>query len=198
MSTTKTGQAQTVRAFSGVPTMIPQFVDGMFTGQPYKVEQVLYRDADGGARQHLWLAPDARPHNHPQQWIACACLHGWYRAIEYHRIGEGEYQERHVTLRSGTPEHLVEHDVYHQIVEVFPGTVTVMRYGPTIGDGKDWANLIVRTSPRQPYTVDRNTNQPGFLDALRHLNPYMRPSGWVDPYCAMIVPTIDSLFAAAA
>jgi hypothetical protein len=144
----------------------------------------------GGARLHVWFEPDPRPHNHPWKEIDCKIVHGSYRSVEYHPSTDGQYAARDVVLRAGAVEHRLDHEVFHQVVSVEPGTVSVMTFGPVIGDGKQWGHLVKDGSS---YRYEPNTLQPGFLDALRHLNPHMRPSDWVDPYAAMPIPDVQDL-----
>jgi hypothetical protein len=117
-------------------------------------------------------------------------LRGSYTAVEYVPDGNGGYTERQVTLAGGDAEHRVEYETHHQVVEVEPGTVTLMSFGSVVGDGKQWGNLV---KEGDAYRYEPNSSPPGFLDALRHLNPHMRPDGWVDPYADMPVPDINEL-----
>lgn len=69
-NTTTSGGPLQSRPFSMKPTLIPQLDSaGTWTGKVVKIEQVLLRGYDGGARLHLWIEPDPRPHNHPWEWI---------------------------------------------------------------------------------------------------------------------------------
>lgn len=205
-NTTKTGMPLRVRPFSAMPTMIPEFIDGEFTGNPYRIEGVLVRadgkpetDEDpgdgGGARMHVWLAPDRRTHNHPWRRIYCKVVRGWYTARESRLGSEADiWIDTTTTLRAGDPEHVVDHDTYHEVVEVEPGTVSIMTFGPVVGSASNWGHLIAPTDERPSRWHDSDTNQPGFRDALLHLNPHMkRPSDWVDPYAHMAAPCIDDV-----
>ncbi|HET7505057.1 MAG TPA: hypothetical protein VFK02_28760 [Kofleriaceae bacterium] len=192
--TTRTGQALQVRPFASRPTLIPQLVNGEFTGKPYKAELVLLRGMEGGGRLHVWFTPDPRPHNHPWSWIGCKVLSGRYVSTEYVPDGAGGYTVRTVTLSAGDPEHRVDHHTHHQVFEVEPGTVSVMTFGPVIGDGKQWGNLVETAGG---YRVEPSCVPSSFLDALRHLNPHVRPDGWADPYAHLPVPDVDELMAAA-
>lgn len=194
VGTTTSGQPLQSRPFSMKPIIIPQFVNGKFTGKVCKIEMVLLRSLDGGARQHVWLAPDIRPHNHPWEFIDCKVLYGGgYTATEWIPNDDGTYTERVTTLRPGDPEHRVTHKEYHQITEVVPGTVTVMTFGPVVGDGRQWGHLVKDADGN--WAHDSNTNQEGYLDAMRHFNPHMQPAGWVDPYAHLPVPTVEELLA---
>lgn len=201
--TTKTGQ-KPVGPFKSLPTMIPQFVDGQFTGKPYKIELVLLRGNGkgkngGGARKHVWLFPDPRLHNHPWKEIFCKAVYGWYTAKECVRNDQGGYTEREITLSAGDPEHIVPHDVFHQVIRVMPGTITIMTFNELVDGPGNWGNLM--KDDDEGWYIDQNTNQPGFLDAIWHLNPHMRPvakegeAPWVDPYAEMPVPDLAELLA---
>ena len=124
--TTKTGQALQVRPFVSSSTLIPAFENGVFTGLPYKAELVLFRGANGGARQHVWFQADPRPHNHPWAWIDCKVLVGKYTSVEYIPNDAGSYDERTITLNAGDPEHRLVYEAHHQVVLVEPGTISVM------------------------------------------------------------------------
>lgn len=204
---TKSGQPLFARPFSSKVTLIPSLVNGVFTGRPYKAELVLARSLMGGARQHVWFEPDPRPHNHPWQYIDCKVIHGRYTAIEYTPVMKDEggldfeyspqtslYEERIVVLCAGDAEHRLVHECYHQVVKVLPGTITVMSFGPVVGDGKRWGNLVRVSGNR--YRHEPNSTSSDFLNALRHLNPHMRPDGWVDPYEHIPVPDVQELMAA--
>lgn len=191
--TTKTGQALHARPFASKVTLIPHFVNGEFTGKPYKAELVLFRSSDAGARLHVWFAADPRPHNHPWEHITCKVLHGSYTAVEYFDTAKpDEFNVHEVTLNADSDEHSLNHDSFHQVVKVEPGTISVMSFGATVGDGKQWGNLIVGEGK---YKYEPNSLQPGFLDALRHLNPHMRPADWVDPYAHLPAVDVNELMA---
>ena len=192
VNTTKTGQRLLAPAFSSTPTLIPCFREGKFTGRAYKAELVLLRSTEGGARQHVWFEPDPRVHNHPWEFIDCKVLWGRYVAVEYRPNGSGGYDEVSVELRAGDPEHRLTHGSFHQVREVTPGTVSVMSFGPVVVDGKRWGHLV--GSKEDGWQYEPNTMQPGFLDALRHLNPHMRPAAdWLDPFSEYPVPTVQEL-----
>ena len=194
VGTTTSGASLQQRPFSTRPTIIPQFVNNQFTGRACKIELVLMRSLEGGARQHVWLAPDQRPHNHPWDSIDCKVIYGGgYTATEWLPNGDGTFREVTTTLRAGDPEHRLLHGAYHQITEVVPGTVTVMTFGPVVGDGKQWGNLV--PDGNGGWVHDSNINQDGFMDALRHFNPHMAPAGWVDPYASTPAPTLEELLA---
>lgn len=180
MTTTTSGQSLIANPFSSKPTIIPQFLDNKFTGKPYKIEQVLYRDLNGGAKQHVWFNPDPRPHNHPWEWIECRVLRGSYKADEWIEDYFDRFEELSLTLNAGEARTLYQDD-YHQITEVEPGTISIMSFGPVVGDGKQWGHL--KQDENGKWVHDSNTNQEGFIDALWHMNPHMvKNPCWVDPY----------------
>jgi hypothetical protein len=132
-----------------------------------------------GARQHLWLIADPRPHNHPWEWIDCKVLRGSYKAIEYIQDDKGDFIERAIVLHAGDPEHRLLHGEHHQVIEVEPGTISVMSFGYVVGDGKQWGHLRVEDGV---YIYELAQPMGGFVDALWHCNPHLRKEGWVDPY----------------
>ena len=201
-ATTKLGQPLQALPFTSRPLIMPQFdAEGNFTGKPYKIELVLLRGLQGGARQHLWLAPDPRPHNHPWEWISCQVVRGSYTAIEYTPSNSGGpadvYRSSQVTLTPRSGAHTLAHHVHHQVVSVEPGTVSIMTFGPIVGDGKQWGHLKLGGSLADSRfltgTIDMNTTNPAFLDALRHMNPHIRPLLWHDPYAEFPVPSVEEL-----
>lgn len=180
-TTTTSGQSLITSPFSSKPTIIPQFLDNKFTGKCYKIEQVLYRDLNGGAKQHIWFNPDPRPHNHPWEWIECKVIRGWYKADEWLDDEYETFSINTLTLSFGETRRLYHSD-YHQITEVEPGTVSIMSFGPVVGDGKQWGHLK-KDETSGKWVHDSNTNQEGFIDALWHMNPHMiKNPSWVDPY----------------
>lgn len=212
MSTkTSTGAATRIRPFSAVPTMIPEFSNGVFTGRVYKVERKLFYNGIMGAREHLWLLADPRIHSHPWTKIRCVVMNGWYKAKEYSPDENGKYVVTEVFLQAGDAPHDVPENTFHQVYEVLPGTVSMMFFTEEVEGGpSDWGHLIP-----DGYRYEKVVNtpsvpgQPGFFAALQHLNPHLRPrlkdpegrvypSGvvdphWVDVYQHMSVPTLDQI-----
>ncbi len=200
MSTTTSGAQLQTPPFVSKPTLIPQLgPDGKWNGKIVKIEQVLLRGLDGGARLHFWLIPDPRPHNHPWTFIDCKVLRGGYKAVEYKPgIEAGIFNESEVVLKAGDPEHCVDHNTHHQITEIMPGTISVMTFGPVVGDGKQWGHLTVKDfggSGVVKGTFELAQPMGGFVDALWHCNPHLRKDGWVDPYADMPVPDVQELMA---
>ena len=189
-NSTVTGQSLQTRPFKSSVVLIPQIlIGGIFTGLPYKAELVLMRGELGGARQHVWFAPDPRPHNHPWEYIDCKIIKGQYTSKEY-VTNNDTFDHKIVQLHEGDPEHRVLHSTYHQVYSVTPGTISIMSFGKTIGDGQQWGHLTDNNGVHSTYP---NTPDPVFLNALRHLNPSIRPIGWEDPFDNMPVPSIDEL-----
>lgn len=193
-STTLTGAPLQSRPFSSLPTLIPHLgPDGRWSGGIVKVEQVLLRSPEGGARAHLWIQPDLRPHNHPWRRITCRVIRGSYRAREWLPFTFGDYREQVIELTPESHEHSVDHATYHQVEEVRPGTVSIMSFGAIVGDGKQWGQLALKPSGR--HVPEPAMQVDGFVDALRHCNPHLRPGGWTDPYADQRVPTLDEVLA---
>lgn len=194
MKLTSAGLSMSVAPFAGLPTFIPHIEeDGAFRGGVYKVEQTLFRGPEGGARVHLWLKPDPRMHNHPWSSITCHLLRGWYEAEEirpiWGSIVPADAQPIRVRMMRSSHPHLLLHQDYHRVVQVEPGTISLMEFGPEVGDGKQWSNLELIEGV---WTKTRTT-PPAFLDALRHLNPRVRPADWRDPYESLPIPTVQDL-----
>ena len=196
MDTTTSGAPLQTPPLSSKPTLIPQLdTAGGWTGKIVKVEQVLLRGLGGGARMHFWVEPDPRPHNHPWDWIDCKVIHGGYRALEYRPVDghPREYIEREVELLAGMGEHRLLHREHHQIVVVIPGTVSVMTFGPVVGDGRQWGHLFKEGGH---YRYEQAVPMGGFVDALRHCNAHVpRPPEWADPYVKLPVPALEDVLA---
>lgn len=197
---TTAGLARDILPLTGQPVLLPYIrPDGTFENEVYKVEQVIFRSASRGARLHLWLMPDPRMHNHPWEWIDCRILKGKYTAEEI-KMSPGADEDgvmtptsklRKVILDEDTPRsHIVEYDTYHRVVKVEPGTVSLMEFGPEVGDGKQWHNAEQDDAGTWRRT---KTTPPIFLGALRHLNPRLRPADWKDPFAHFSIPTIEEL-----
>lgn len=167
-------------------------IGGVFTGRPFRADQVLYRDARGGARLHVWFGSDDRIHNHPWEWIECKVIRGSYYSEEYRREpGKAYYDYERLPRRSlpQDPSYRIGHDVFHRVISVAPRTVSVMVFGPQVNDGKQWGHLVNVKPTFQDSAVyfadyecsSENPEFPAFLDAMRYLNPHMRPPGWACP-----------------
>lgn len=197
-SVTSTGAPTRIRPFLGIPTMVPEFVDGEFTGGIYKVEEKFFYDGVHGLRIHAWIKADPRIHNHPWEQIHCTVIRGGYTAKEYRRYDDCNYREDTVILKVGDT-HTVPHDVFHQVVDVFPGTITLMRFTREVRNGPgDWGHLTLDpVGGFSTYTQAANAplvDGKGFLPALQHLNPHLRPkTDWVDVYAEFPVPTLDEV-----
>lgn len=177
---TTSGHSAIFKPFSGLPTLIPALNNGKFEGKVLKVERTGYRNELGGVKEHLWFMPDPHLHNHPWEFISCSVIHGWYRATEYHPNGTGGFHKYEKIMRTGDPAHIVPHDVYHQVDEVAKDTFSVMTFGPVAGDLANWKYL----NPNSDGTFTEESPVPSaeYLNALRHLNPHVRPDGWVTPF----------------
>lgn len=203
--TTTSGAPLHTSAFNSKPTIIPRTSsDGLWYGQFVKIEQVLFRSPKGGSRLHYWLGSDMRIHNHPWDWITCKIVRGAYEAEEYkpclveahegtHESLVTRWERSRKSLLEGSDEHKVQHEVYHQITRVVPGTISVMTFGPVVGDGQQWGHLVAGEAGELRYEQAQPMGK--FVDALRHCNPHLRPEGWVDPYEEFPVPDVASLVA---
>jgi hypothetical protein len=195
--TTTSGAPLITPPFASKPTLIPQLdADGIWNGKIVKIEQVLFRSLEGGARLHVWLMPDPRPHNHPWAYIDCVVIRGGYTAIEYIPDGKNNgssYDECEVTLGPGDCDHRLYHFVHHQIVSVEPGTISIMTFGPVVGDGKQWGHLKKTEEGLYCYEIAKPMG--GFVSALWHCNPHLRPEGWNDPYASEPIPVLQDLLA---
>jgi hypothetical protein len=139
------------------------------TGATYKAELTLSKTTGQTVKINYWLLPDrrggeqSRPHNHP-----------W----DFHSVTlDGLLVEDRVQRVDGTLVHTpaVEHRVgdvnrvgretYHEVIDVRPGSLTLMLCGPGMSD---WGYLDddgVFTKAELPA---------GFMARLRELNPHQQ------------------------
>lgn len=116
---------KTVPFLGGKPLHIPAP-----DGTAYKSELTLFRDAEETVKLVFWYAPDPRPTPHTHPWpFASRILHGGYKEERYSL--SGQYLESRV-YRAGDVNICPMH-APHRVVEVLPGTVTLMECGQDSG-----------------------------------------------------------------
>lgn len=118
-------------------------------GKLSKVELTLVNTRDLTARVNVWYCEDTRgdgrpmPHNHPWTTFTSAILTQGYREDRYWRDDFGNVEsDPGVEHRSGS-NNIVDHDLFHEVVEVEPGTMTLMVCER--GRRGDWTHLNVDT-----------------------------------------------------
>lgn len=151
-------------------------------GRPSKAELFVSRATrpqDGHVIVNLWMAPDIRdtdqpkPHSHPADFAS---------TIVYvpgpTRLGYTERRYRRVNADVWSQEHSYGHgevndfplDQFHEVIDVAPGTVALMRWGPIV-QARRWGYLDPNTGTFTPTTPD-----PVFQKHLEALNPHRQPS----------------------
>ncbi len=177
-STTSSGLPLTSALLAAPPVHIPDDGDGS-----YKTELVLERSPERTVKILWWHADDPRPepHNHPWDFTS-EILHGGYTEDRYVAVdtGGGGIQVAHTvhTYRAGdhnvVPRRLPDEDprllceVFHNVRDVLPGTVTRMTCGPAV-PGNVWHYL------RLPDGHLLSSDDPSFIARFHRLNPHLRP-----------------------
>lgn len=147
-------------------TLIPDEI----TGAPYKAELTLAKTAGMTAKLNLWLLPDRRggeaskPHNHPWDFVSQS-LDGLLVEDRVVRGDDGELVYQHGVEHPVGDLNRVGREVYHEVVDVRPGSLTLMLCGPGMGP---WGYLDADgnfTPAELPA---------GFNKRLRALNPHQR------------------------
>lgn len=159
-------------------TVVP---DG--TGRPSKAELCVHRPAEllpGRTLLNLWLAPDIRrpgmawPHGHPADFTS-EIIYGagqagaGYTEVRYGRNATGVWSTER-SYRQGEVNTFALDD-FHEVVDVAPGTLSIMRWGPIVRPS-GWGNLNPETGEFSLTGPD-----PVFLAYLAALNP-QHPNRW--------------------
>lgn len=165
-------------------TVIP---DGQ--GRPSKAELTLFTPKKnlqaGRTLLNVWLAPDIRrpgmawPHGHPADFDSQIVYGGGYTEMRYGRNASGVWSAEH-TYRLGQCN-LFPVDLFHEVVDVAPGTVSIMRWDRVVRPG-GWGNLHVVTGE---FTLTRP--DPVFRAMLRALNP-QHPGRWAANEAPAVLP----------
>lgn len=147
-------------------TLIPDEL----SGEAYKAELTLSKTRGWTVKLNCWLAPDrrggeiARPHNHPWDFLS-RTLDGVLVEDRVERGDDGQLRhETGVEHRVGALNR-VGRQTFHEVIDVRPGTLTLMMCGP---DMSSWGYLDADGG----YT---DAELPaGFTDRLWELNPHQR------------------------
>lgn len=119
-------------------------------GELSKAELTLVRSPELTAKLNVWYRADRRggerplPHNHPWTTFTSAILSDGYREDRYWRDDFGHvHADLGVEHRGPGAANTVDHDLFHEVVEVEPGTMTLMVCDR--GRRGDWGHLDVDT-----------------------------------------------------
>ncbi|RSN46560.1 hypothetical protein [Actinomadura sp. WAC 06369] len=140
-------------------------------GTAYKAELTLWQSDARTVRVNLWYAPDRRggaqprPHSHPWAFRS-HILAGHYVEDRYELAGGRVRTELGVEHRAGSVNE-IPRELYHEVTEVEPGTLTLMLCGP--GERGGWGYLDPETGQHTPTGPD-----PAFRARLAALNPHQQ------------------------
>jgi hypothetical protein len=147
-------------------------------GRPSKAELTLLRPKrllPGRTLLNLWLAPDIRqpgtawPHGHPADFESEIVYGGGYTEMRYGRNASGIWSAEHTYRLS--QRNLFPLDLFHEVVDVAPGTLSIMRWDQIVRPG-GWGNLNIDTGE---FTLTKP--DPAFRAMLRAVNP-QHPGRW--------------------
>lgn len=166
--TTSSGQALESTPFSSPPIHIPNAGSGSNARHSYKSELSLVRNTETGTKKLLWWhAADPRsiPHNHPWAFRS-AILSGGYTEERF-SVDEGKIVRELIEYSAGAVN-LVPANVFHNVIEVKPDTVTFLDCGPA-RPGNEWGYL----DPTDGTYFDWKQQSPdNFLDLFKQLNAH--------------------------
>lgn len=168
---TSSGLPLISKPFQSTPIHIPNAGDGANARHSYKTELVLLRDPKVRTVKMLWWHgddPRDTPHNHPWSFRS-AILSGGYSEERFH-VSNGVTHKETRTYEAGDIN-VVPSDVFHNVRDVQPGTVTLLDCGEA-SEGNAWGYLNVATGERIPNSQLTPAN---FLENFRALNPHLLP-----------------------
>lgn len=146
-------------------------------GRPSKAELHVYRAEnlqEGHTIVNVWLADDLRDpdwgHSHPAAFnshilLGAAASGAAYTEVRYTWLN-GAVRTEELTHRQGRTNTFPLHQ-FHRVVDVAPGSVTLMDWGPIVQPGL-WGYLNPDTAEFLPNTG----SDPGFRARLAALNPH--------------------------
>jgi hypothetical protein len=186
--TTSAGLSVHAPVLGTAPTHVP--IVGLDAA--VRTQVVLHDDpATGTTKLHFWHAPDVMPpHDHP--WSGEFDDFGPVQIAFVATILRGGYLEERYTPRTtilhdgvcAVPDVVYErserrygrgeinvmpYGVFHKLLEVEPGTVTLMQTAPRTADGRWFFFDPVTGQKRDP------DKDPAFIGALRAINPHLMP-----------------------
>lgn len=167
---TASGQSLAGAGLSIPPVHIPNAGDGPNARHSYKSELVLVRDPAVTTKKILWWYdkdPRDTPHNHPWDFRS-AILSGGYTEERFW-LSKGVLHKERLQHREGSIN-VVPADVFHNVVEVEPNTVTYLDCGPARA-GNEWGYL----TDTGVYVPFKDLTPKNFLETFRELNPHLRP-----------------------
>jgi hypothetical protein len=156
-------------------------------GQVSKTELTLLCGVEATVKLNMWWRPDIRggdevvPHNHRWNEFRGHVLRGAYREVRFRRVdvdpetGRAEVVMEPAVTHASPAVNTVPHEVFHEVVEVEPATMSLMVCGR--GEFGDWCHLDTATG-----RLRRDQPVAGFEEAFRALNPQRYPARVNDQY----------------
>jgi hypothetical protein len=139
------------------------------TGEAYKAEMTLSKTTGQTVKVNYWLLPDrrggeqSRPHNHPWDFHSVT-IDGLLVEDRVHRVDGALVHTPGVEHHVGAVNQ-VGREVYHEVIDVRPGSLTLMLCGPGMSD---WGYL----DDDGGFTKAQLPT--GFMARLRELNPHQK------------------------
>lgn len=168
-TTTSLGLAIKSRPFASAPIHVPNGGGGPKARHSFKSELSLFRDPAVGTKKILWWHSDdprATPHNHPWDFRS-AILQGGYTEQRYWLSG-GRIKHETIKFVAGMIN-TVPGDVFHNVTEILPGTVTYMDCGPA-REGNKWGYMELGEAE---YIPSAELVVPDMQECFLALNPHL-------------------------
>lgn len=176
--TTSAGLSVYTPLLSATPTHVP--IVG--TSTAVRTQFVLYDNPDiGTTKLHFWHGPDVMPpHDHPWQEsvddpnitdlvsiaFSATILRGGYLEERFTLQPCGRYVRTEHRYNRGETN-IMPHGVFHRVLAVDSGTVTLMITKPRTTDGKWYFYDPITNIKRDP------DKDPNFITALKAINPHL-------------------------
>ena len=158
LTMTSSGQPLVANAFGVAPVHIPNAGDDDHARHSYKSELVLVRDPEVGTKKILWWYdkdPRNIPHNHPWDFRS-GILYGGYTEERFW-LSSGVVKKERKQYTAGMINE-VPADVFHNVIDVLPGTATYLDCGPA-RVGNEWGYMDTSTGD---YSTFKKLTPPNF------------------------------------
>lgn len=179
---TSTGGSLRTKAFASAPIHVPNAGDHDKPRHSFKSELTLLRDPNVGTKKLMWwygADPRSDPHDHPFDFRS-AILSGGYTEERWY-IKDGIWVREVVEYTAGNVN-LVPANVYHNVIEVAPDTVTFLDCGRSRVGNKwgylDKAALDLEENPKVesvPQFTWQDQSPSDFLEIFKLLNAHSYP-----------------------
>lgn len=169
LTSTSIGNPLISNSFKAAPMHIPNAGDNANARHSYKSELVLVRDPNAGTKKILWWFdkdPRETPHNHPWNFRSGIISGGYVE--ERFWLNNGVVKKETRRYEAGMINE-VPANVFHNVREVLPGTVTYLDCGPA-RKGNEWGYMDINDGKYIPF---KDLTPGNFLECLRTLNPHL-------------------------